>query len=146
MCKSAFTHINLVGGDAKISENAIHGGGFEEFEVLFGELEIVVYQGESGVLWYSGECVFVLIEGNELAFAGEFVEYGSAMAATAKGNIHIGAVWVGYQGVHAGVEKDGVVIVVHTQTVGQRPDALLNLGCVVDETFVPTETFQRNPR
>jgi hypothetical protein len=44
------------------------------------------------------------------------------------------------------VEKDGVVIVVHTQTVGQRPDALLNLGCVVGETFVPTETFQRNPR
>jgi hypothetical protein len=41
------------------------------------------------------------------------------------------------------VQKDRVVIVVHTQTVGQRPDALLTLGCVADERVVPTETFPR---
>jgi hypothetical protein len=40
------------------------------------------------------------------------------------------------------MKKDGVVVVVHTQTVGQRPDALLTLGCVVGETIAPTETFR----
>lgn len=105
----------------------------------------MVHEGKSWVLGCSGEGVFVLIERDEFAFAGEFVEYGSAVTAAAEGNVNVGAVWVGYQGVHAGVEKDGVVIVVHTQTVGQRPDALLTLGCVVGETFEPTETFRRNP-
>ena len=49
------------------------------------------------------------------------------MSTAPEGNIHIGAIWICNQGIHAGVKKDGVVVVVHTQTVGQRPDALLTL-------------------
>jgi hypothetical protein len=146
VCEAAFSHVNLVRRDAQIGQDAVYGKRFEVFEVGFGELEVVVYQGETRVLGYARQSVFVLVEGDEFAFGGKFVEDGATVSAAAEGDIHIGAIWVCNQGIHAGVKKDGVVVVVHTQTVGQRPDALLNLGCVVGETTEPTETFQRRQR
>jgi hypothetical protein len=45
-----------------------------------------------------------LIEGNEFAFGGEFAQDGATVTAPTEGDVYIGAIWVGYQGIHTGVE------------------------------------------
>jgi hypothetical protein len=45
-----------------------------------------------------------LIKRDEFAFARKFVKYGLAVPAATEGDVYIGAIWIGYQGVHARVE------------------------------------------
>jgi len=60
----------LVGRDAQVGQQSINGLGFEVFQVGFGELKVVVYQRESGVVGNALKGVFVLVKGDQFAFGG----------------------------------------------------------------------------
>ena len=84
------------------------------------ETEVVVYKNETRIVRGLGQGVLVAVECHQASLGGEPGEDLAAVPASAERGVGIEAVRVEDQGVYAGVEENGVMVLRHSRAPFSR--------------------------